>query len=726
MGHSLRSVRRNTAMTAAVRCAVEALESRQLLSVTLGEDGVLTVMGTEVADTIRVRPAKSPEQFRVVVNGEAAVFARADVSRIEIHALGGDDDVTAFESGGKIDIPMLIFGGEGDDILAGGSASDTIYGGPGNDRIYGLGGDDLLVGGNGDDTLIGGFGNDTLLGGNGNDVLTPGEGENVVKGGAGDDLIDKGAQPRFPIATYTGVPAGYEPRQIRFAYGLGDLNNKDYTNRGQGQAIAIVDAYHTPTARRDLITFSRQFDLPLPTTNALFQQVSGSGRKIRVVDEGWAGEALLDIQWAHAIAPNARIYLVEAASNNFGDLWQAIEKAAQILNRRHRGGVISLSLGVDNEGVFADMFESTFSSPQMRNISVIAAAGDTGQVVSYPATSPYVTAVGGTALYLDEQGNRIGTTVQGGEEPWASGGGGFSTLFDAPQYQLNRGIGPTRGTPDVAWNGDPATGVSVYNTTGDGGLAGWFSVGGTSAGAPQFAGVIALVNQLRRQAKLPYIGSSLNQRLYALGGRGVDAPFNDIDPPGWDTFTGWGSPNARSLIPLLAEQRLTFVNKTIKLSGTRTIYTPSTTGGQALPSWVGFKGSALLQGFTSLNLPAFRFQNTFSPAGSNLAEVDLYGIDADGNSVPPVIDPVTGLITTPGTQIQLFRVGNTITGHAVYQLTDAASGAVLDTGPIKFMGTISAKNKIKGEFFTVDLQGNRIKRIFTNVTQPIINGEFSS
>ena len=244
--------------------------------------GTLLVAGTENADAIRVRPAKSAGDFRVVVNGEATVIARADVQRIKIEALGGDDDVTVFEVGSRISIPVSIDGGAGDDTLAGGSGNDNLTGASGNDRIYGGAGNDLVDGGEGNDSLVGGDGADSLYGGDGDDVLTTGQGdEDVADGGAGNNLVSTGAQQQFPIATFTGTPTGYSPQQMRFAYTLGDLNDENYTNRGQGQAIAIVDSFHTPTARKDLIAFSRQYGLPVPTNNKYFQQIPATGKKIR-------------------------------------------------------------------------------------------------------------------------------------------------------------------------------------------------------------------------------------------------------------------------------------------------------------------------------------------------------------------------------------------------------------------------------------------------------------
>lgn len=808
-----RLIYRKRRLADAVRPVVEGLEQRQLLSVTLDQDtGILSITGTDESDVIVVRPAANRDNIRVQVNGEKAFFAKADVKGITVDAGAGNDYVSIFQVGGRIEIPATISGGAGDDTLAGGDADDVIIGGAGHDQLHGGRGNDLLRGGDGNDTIIGGAGDDTVIGGLGIDHIVTGNGNDDVRGG-NRDVIGRGASPSFPVATYTGDPSGYFPNHIRYAYGLGDLSDENYTNRGQGQAIAIIIAYRTVTATRDLATFSKEFNLPLPSKKNF--QVVKAYRGKSFVDDGWAGEALMDIQWAHAIAPAAKIYLVEAKTNMWPDMLHAVDVAVGLLNRRHGGGVVSMSWGQDIDQPWMEIFEGTFSSPAVKNISFIAAAGDAA-VQGYPSTSPYVTSVGGTALYLDIYGSRIPSTAAGGgggapapapapapgagasEEPWVAGGGGPSTVFAAPWYQRNRGNRATglpilylapdyRGTPDLAMIGDPATGVPVYNSQGDMGGAGWFTIGGTSLGTPMFAGVVALANQLRRTSapKKSFLGNTLNQRIYRLAESGPDRYFNDIQTggtanypalPGWDYATGWGSPRCHTLIPALAEQKFVFTSTKLQVSGTRSIYISGQQGqtgqgqqgqqgqqqvGLSGPQWVAFKGISRLQGFNTLNLDAIHFTNIFGAPQDTTYTIDIYGMDpTTGTATPATVDPVSGKVTAPGTPLYLYRIGNTLTGIGYYTINTTTTQTVqqgqpgqqtgqqpgqqpgqpgqqpgepqtivtntTSTGAVKFVGTISKGGSVEGEFYAINPDGSKIKNVLQNKDMSLIRGKFKS
>ena len=389
------------------------------------------------------------------------------------------------------------------------------------------------------------------------------------------------AGPSSPSKHSPALPPVIPPRS---SPGLwpGSLQNGSFTNRGKGQTIVIIDAFHAPNAAKDLITFSRTMNTLPGVSNTKkffdthFHQVFASGHRPDV-DEGWNGEATLDVQWAHAIAPEAKIVLVELQSNAFGDIMDGINKAITILGKtKSHGGSVSISIGSDFDQPEQEVLEGVFSSERAKNVSFIVSAGDTGGVPSFPATSPHVTAIGGTTLYLDPFGNRVpgnqivtanantglndyagdvdcvGLLIPGGERPWwqlgqlyptgAGGGGGPSQFFDAPVYQENRiggmlidvdgnGIG-NRATPDISLNADPRTGVSIYNSLGEGGGSGWATIGGTSAGAPQFAAMVALVNQLRVASHKGVVGSSLQEMIYRIGQRGSDTSTYDIGSDG--------------------------------------------------------------------------------------------------------------------------------------------------------------------------------------------------
>jgi hypothetical protein len=337
-----------------------------------------------------------------------------------------------------------------------------------------------------------------------------------------------------------GVTAGtvpYTPAQIRHAYGVDQL-----ALDGTGQTIAIIDAYDDPTIVNDLTVFDQQFGLPAPPS---FVKATPEGTP--TYDSGWAGEIALDVEWAHAVAPGAKILLVEAKSASFGDLLSAVDYAVAQGARQ-----VSMSWG-GSEFKGETNYDSHFNHP---GVTFLASSGDSGAGVEYPAASPYVTAVGGTTLQLDSNGNRLA------EVAWSGSGGGTSTIEARPGFQAGFLGGKRRGVPDVAYNADPNTGFYVYDSSSGGA---WWQVGGTSAGAPQWAGMVALVNQGRASAGKVSLGSGLaygtNTALYKLAGStSYTNPYGDFyditagsngypATVGYDVVTGLGSPVANKLVP---------------------------------------------------------------------------------------------------------------------------------------------------------------------------------
>jgi subtilase family serine protease len=465
---------------------------------------------------------------------------------------------------------------------------------------------------------------------------------------------------------------------------------------------------------------------------------------------GWSGETLLDIQWAHAIAPNATIILVEANSDLNVDMTQAIDKAVAVLNAGYGGGVISMSFG-GPESIDKTVADASFLNLNTKNISFIAASGDT-PVPSQPATNPNVLAVGGTALFLDAQGNRVGgstvttganglpsgytdpavgASVEGGERPWFMSGAGISTVYATPTYQQNRGIFlPMRGTPDVCYNADPVTGYPVWNSAGGGGVAGWTEVGGTSAAAPQWAALVALANQYRAQKGQVKLGDQLVNKLYSLGGRGPDAYFNDIDAygvlpvqngyaypagTGWDLASGWGSPRARTLIPALADQALVFTNTTAKLSSASlTVFDPTVPMSVTNPgfTYVRTNTSGTIQGLNTLNFNpgTFTLLSTGNGSNTSTSTLTMFGLDSFG-------------VGAAGNPIVLERIGNELSGSGQFLYTYTTSTTTGGTGGtggttttttttvggrLRFTGSI-ANGGVSLSFVTVDANGNEIK-----------------
>ncbi len=301
-------------------------------------------------------------------------------------------------------------------------------------------------------------------------------------------------------------------------------------------AIAIVDAYDDPAAATDLAAFSTQFGLPAAT----FSVVYASGSKpAQDPTGGWELEESLDIEWAHAMAPSAKIYLVEAASNSFSDLFTAETKAAALVNAAG-GGEVSNSWGGSE---FSS--ETTFDSHFVESgVVFFASAGDSAGTI-YPSVSPNVVAAGGTTISR----NPITGAFQA-ELAWNSAGGGPSTYESRPSYQSGIAsiVGGVRGTPDLSFDSDPNTGVWVADSipnNGQGGPGAWWIVGGTSVASPALAGIVNAtgLKETSSDGELTEIYSNL----------GVVADFADtlkgscyfydgyLAVKGWDFCTGVGS-----------------------------------------------------------------------------------------------------------------------------------------------------------------------------------------
>ncbi len=307
---------------------------------------------------------------------------------------------------------------------------------------------------------------------------------------------------------------------------------------GGSGIIAIVDAFDYPTAENDLNVFSSQFGLPACTTaNGCFEVVYASGTK-PAVNCGWAQEAALDIEWAHAMAPGARLVLVEAASNSFTDLLQAVDVASSIVVGRKGtdSGEVSMSWG-GSEFRGETTLDSHFTTT---GVVYFAASGDSGGKVIYPSASPNVLSAGGTTINRDSSGNFLG------ESAWSSGGGGISRYESRPPYQdsIVSLVGTQRGTPDLSFDANPTTGVSVYDSTPCQGSSGWLVFGGTSVSAPSLAGIVNLAGSFYSLTSLEL------DTIYSTYSTTYGTDFRDITQgragkfratAGWDFVTGVGS-----------------------------------------------------------------------------------------------------------------------------------------------------------------------------------------
>ncbi|GAA5186148.1 S53 family peptidase [Rugosimonospora acidiphila] len=389
-------------------------------------------------------------------------------------------------------------------------------------------------------------------------------------------------------------PRCYQAAQIQNAYNITPLLKRGIN--GAGRTIVIVDAYGSPTIASDLQTF----DAAMGLSNPSFRQIApaGSPPPFDVNDAnqfGWAVETTLDVEWAHVTAPGAKIVLAVAASNNDADILATTKYVVD----HNVGDVISQSFGEAEACMDPALLKEQhklFEKAVGKGITLVASSGDSGAsqpscdpnstaalfAASTPASDPNVTAVGGTTLTADPstgayQSETAWTEPFGCNPPAVAAtdvncsGGGFSTIYARPSYQSALQKNHARGVPDVSYNAGVAGGVLIFSATLNVGsglpadAAVFFVIGGTSAGAPQWAGLAADADQLGRHRM-----GNINPALYSIAQakphyaaalHDITTGNNDVAEIGggfnagarWDPVTGLGTPNAAGLLPLLVK-----------------------------------------------------------------------------------------------------------------------------------------------------------------------------
>jgi subtilase family serine protease len=395
----------------------------------------------------------------------------------------------------------------------------------------------------------------------------------------------------------------YRPAQIQRAYDLPRLYREGVT--GRGQTIVIVDSFGSPTVQRDLAAFDRATGLPAPPSLKVIQP-AGKVPAYRPDSnrEGWAGETDLDVEAAHAIAPGASILLVETpTSENEGTTgFPQIVTAEKYVINHHLGGVISQSFSA-TEQTFPSKrsllnLRSAYIDAASKGVTVLAASGDSGaadvkfnevtyyrhRATSWPDSDPLLTGVGATQLHLNGAGDNVKPAsvwndtynqaaagfVAGHEAPSPlASGGGRSVIFGRPSFQNGvRGIvGSRRGVPDIAMSGACNGGADIYQSF-PGQPAGWYPTCGTSEATPEFAGIVALADQVaghplgvinpylyrlsaRRAPGIVDVVSGNNTVSFRQGGRPRTVPGFSARP-GYDLASGVGTVNAFWFVPELA------------------------------------------------------------------------------------------------------------------------------------------------------------------------------
>jgi hypothetical protein len=488
------------------------------------------------------------------------------------------------------------------------------------------------------------------------------------------------------------IGAVHTPAQIRAAYGLpalpavgASISPAMAATLGAGQTIYIIDAYHDATALSDLNAFSAKFGLPscanatiatnatlplaTPPATCTFSAVNSttSGTMTATVpayNATWAPESKLDVQWAHAIAPLARIVLIEMPSS----MSTAILGANMLAGKMGRG-VVSMSFGSAEAG-WSSTVDHYFTGTGM---TYVAAAGDSGSQVLWPAVSPNVVAVGGTSLNWSGSGTRY-------EAAWLKTGGGLSAYEALPAWQsgvtaAGGGALARRAVPDVSFNANPYTGEYVALTL-PGKPTVWSAYGGTSIAAPQWAAVIAVANAMRvanGKTTLGDIHATLYKSIAAVPGTYAAALGDVVDGTngtcatcragtGFDQATGWGTPNSAKLLETLSGVSTT--------TTTTTIAAPVVPGG----SLTGKVGSALSQ---SLGVTA--------PAGTTTAYTVSgapSGVTVDASGTLKWSVPVAGSYSFTATATAAGK-----SASATYALKVIAATAPVFSSTGKFTGT---------------------------------------
>ena len=513
-----------------------------------------------------------------------------------------------------------------------------------------------------------------------------------------------------PLAAGSTVTT-YTPAQVRAAYGLPALpaagvkpTAAQIAQLGGGQTLYIVNAHHNPNVAAELAAFNQKFGLPTCTTKVIaataalpLAAVAPAACELSVVyatasgtmktaapayDAGWATEIALDVQWAHATAPLARIVLIEAVDASLNSLLGAIKLANAM-----GPGVVSMSFGA-TEGNWTASVDAAFTTARM---TYLAATGDNGASVSWPSVSTNVLAVGGTTLSYGGGGNRS-------EVAWSGTGGGTSAYTATPAFQKNTvpGMGAVarRTVADVAFNADPSTGQYTAVMKPGSAAVNWLSVGGTSLSTPQWAGLLAIANALRAQGAKAALGAPhvlLYGPIASTPGTYAGA-FTDVTRGshgsctsctariGYDPLTGLGTPNATPMLGALAGATI------VPGAPVVTATTVSTPAGTAWSFQVPASGGGTLS-WSLANAPTGMAISTNGMLSWAKPVAGTHAVTVTAR------DKSTGLAGSAVVTVQVTATGPTITAAAI---TGVAGKALTGKITISAPGASSVRISVAG------------------------------
>lgn len=511
-----------------------------------------------------------------------------------------------------------------------------------------------------------------------------------------------------PDGSVTPPASAFNPATLKSAYGINLITDGGVLQDGTGMTIAIIDAFDNPhfVSRNsstdvnldtsflasDLHKFDVQYGLPEPP--GFFTKVDQSGgTSYPVGDTGWGTEIALDVEWVHAIAPGAKIVLVEAADNSDTNL---ILNAASWARDFSGAAAITMSFGRSESSALLD---SVFHSPADHGVTWLASTGDYGAPGSYPAYSPNVVAVGGTTLTAPGG-------VYGSESAWSGSGGGLSVYETQPSYQSGLVIhnggsiissGGKRATPDISIDADPASGVAVYDSYSQGSATPWLQVGGTSLSSPVWAALVAIVDEIRADHGRNSLDGA-TEFLPSLYDTHFTSDYHDITTgsngysagPGYDLTTGLGTPKADTLIRKLAGVNFSVDSSTPAINGV--VSTPPTS---FVIKFSDAVDPASLQG-SDLTV------NSIAATGVSLSSDDKTATFTFGTS--PVVSQ--GLQTMAMANNAVTKLGDATTGLASFSATfryDVLTLQVTSTSPSSPTGAFSLPGP-----FTYDVNFNEV------------------
>lgn len=370
--------------------------------------------------------------------------------------------------------------------------------------------------------------------------------------------------------------ACYAPAQLEKAYDMAPLHQAGID--GRGMTIVIVDSFGSPTIEHDLHVFDQQFGLADPPKLTI-RHDAGAVPPFDPTNAdmvGWAEETTLDVEWSHVFAPGAKILLEETpvAETEGVTGFPEIVKAENYVINHNLGDVISQSFGATEETFPSKasllLLRGAYINATLHGVTVLASSGDDGAtnatldgndlyptpVNSWPSSDPLVTSIGGTQLNLTDDGTRISPDVAW-NDGFGATGGGVSSVFSRPFFQdgVKKVVGKSRGTPDVSLSAAVDGAVWIYTSFG-GVSVGYHLVGGTSEASPEFAGVVAMADQLAHH-RLGFINDDL-YRIHkgivdVTSGNNSFAGVTGYDAgPGYDLATGLGTIDVGKFVKALA------------------------------------------------------------------------------------------------------------------------------------------------------------------------------